>query len=172
MRAERRHRSEAGGAAYGTFALDFSRNMSCWNLSSCDPQNILLHWAGGLGTAETAGNGCQPLPSQLPSQAGHPVQTVVTNLQTVVSVTIDFTVSDRAQDFLIREGTDQRYGARHLKRAVERWLVQPLANLIATGQVLAGDSLLVDFDPICLRLIFLKESKETVPLTAEIALAA
>ena len=88
------------------------------------------------------------------------------------TTSIDFTVSDRAQDFLIREGTDQRYGARHLKRAVERWLVQPLANLIATGQVLAGDSLLVDFDPIYLRLIFLRESKETVPLTAEIARAA
>jgi ATP-dependent Clp protease ATP-binding subunit ClpB len=88
------------------------------------------------------------------------------------TTSIGFTVTDRAQDFLLREGTDQRYGARHLKRAVERWLVQPLANLIATGQVLAGDSLLVDFDPASLRLIFLKESKETIPLAAEIARAA
>ena len=88
------------------------------------------------------------------------------------TTSIGFTVSDRAQDFLLREGTDQRYGARHLKRAVERWLVQPLANLIATGQVLAGDSLLVDFDPASLRLIFLKESKETIAQAAEIALAA
>ena len=85
---------------------------------------------------------------------------------------IGFTVSDGAQDFLLREGTDQRYGARHLKRAVERWLVQPLANLIATGQVLAGDSLLVDFDPASHRLIFLKDKKETVSRTAETALAA
>src|SRR4029077_12190444 len=84
---------------------------------------------------------------------------------------IGFKVSDRAQDFLLRQGTDERYGARHLKRAVERWLVQPLANLIATGQVLAGDSLLVDFDPACIGLVFLKEGKETVP-AAQIALAA
>jgi len=87
------------------------------------------------------------------------------------TTSISFTISDRAQDFLLREGTDQRYGARHLKRAVERWLVQPLANLIATGQVLAGDSLLVDFDPARSGLVFLKESKETVP-AAQIALAA
>ena len=87
------------------------------------------------------------------------------------TTSISFTVSDRAQDFLLRQGTDERYGARHLKRAVERWLVQPLANLIATGQVLAGDSVLVDFDPACSGLVFLKESKETVP-AAQIALAA
>ena len=35
--------------------------------------------------------------------------------------------------------TDPRYGARHLKRAIERNLVFALANLVATGQVLSGD---------------------------------
>jgi hypothetical protein len=45
---------------------------------------------------------------------------------------------------LLKEGTDPRYGARHLKRAIERNLVFPLANLVATGQVKLGDFVRVD----------------------------
>jgi ATP-dependent Clp protease ATP-binding subunit ClpA len=50
-----------------------------------------------------------------------------------------FTVSESAREFLLAEGTDAKYGARHLKRAVERLLVQPLSNLIATDQISGGD---------------------------------
>jgi ATP-dependent Clp protease ATP-binding subunit ClpA len=50
-----------------------------------------------------------------------------------------FTVSEAAKEHVLVEGTDARYGARHLKRAVERILVQPIANLMASGQVRAGD---------------------------------
>jgi len=50
-----------------------------------------------------------------------------------------FKVSREARDFLLAEGTDQRYGARHLKRAIEKYLVYPLANLLATQQVALGD---------------------------------
>jgi len=49
-----------------------------------------------------------------------------------------FTVSAAARDFLLREGADMNYGARHLKRAIERRLVQPMSNLIATQQVAAA----------------------------------
>jgi len=48
-------------------------------------------------------------------------------------------VAESGRDFLLTEGTDSRYGARHLKRAIERLLVQPLANLIASGQIQRGD---------------------------------
>src|SRR5689334_8935443 len=48
-----------------------------------------------------------------------------------------FRVTDAGREFLLYEGTDQRYGARHLKRAIERHVVFPLANLLATGQVQA-----------------------------------
>jgi len=82
---------------------------------------------------------------------------------------LTFTVNDEAQDFLLQEGTDERYGARHLKRAVERHLVQPMSNLMATGQAQAGDRLIVDFDAERTRLVFLKESREAAP---EIALPA
>src|SRR5437879_9176064 len=40
-----------------------------------------------------------------------------------------FCVTPAGRDFLLQEGTDQRYGARHLKRAIERHVVYPLANL-------------------------------------------
>ena len=57
-----------------------------------------------------------------------------------------FTLSASGKDFLLTEGTDLKYGARHLKRAIERLLVQPMSNLIATDQVRGGDWIRVDFD--------------------------
>ena len=55
-----------------------------------------------------------------------------------------FQLTDAAKEKLLAEGTDSKYGARHLKRAIERTLVHPLANLIATQQVRAGDLISVD----------------------------
>jgi ATP-dependent Clp protease ATP-binding subunit ClpA len=55
-----------------------------------------------------------------------------------------FHLSGPAKDFLLHEGLDQRYGARHLKRAIERHLVQPMASLVASGQVHDGDKIAVD----------------------------
>ena len=69
---------------------------------------------------------------------------------------IHLEVSRAARQFLLQEGTDARYGARHLKRAVERLLVQPLANLMASGQILGGDTAQVECD--CGRLIFFKQT--------------
>lgn len=48
-------------------------------------------------------------------------------------------ITDSAREFLLAEGTDSRYGARHLKRAIERLLIQPLSNLMASGQIRRGD---------------------------------
>jgi ATP-dependent Clp protease ATP-binding subunit ClpA len=66
-------------------------------------------------------------------------------------------VSDPAKDHLLHEGTDLKYGARHLKRAIERLVVQPLSNLIATEQVRGGDLIRVDFDSTANAVIFLKD---------------
>jgi len=52
-------------------------------------------------------------------------------------------VTDGAREFLLVEGTDVRYGARPLKRAIERLVVQPLSNLLATGQIQRGDRIRV-----------------------------
>ncbi len=61
------------------------------------------------------------------------------------------------REFLLREGTDSKYGARQ-KRAIERHLVFPLANLLATGQLSLGDVVVVDHEASSGRLSFAKES--------------
>jgi ATP-dependent Clp protease ATP-binding subunit ClpA len=65
--------------------------------------------------------------------------------------------SGAAKEMLLREGIDYQYGARHLKRSIERLLVQPLSNLIATGQVGFADSVYVDLDASG-KLMFSKRS--------------
>jgi ATP-dependent Clp protease ATP-binding subunit ClpB len=70
-----------------------------------------------------------------------------------------FRVTQSARDFLLREGTDLKYGARHLKRAIERYVVYPLASLLATEQVMLGDVLSIDWDGTSAGLMFLKEAE-------------
>lgn len=70
-----------------------------------------------------------------------------------------FTVSEEGKTFLLTEGTDVKYGARHLKRAIERLLVHPLSNLMATSQVNAGDWIQADFDTERRCLVFTKEAE-------------
>ena len=69
-----------------------------------------------------------------------------------------FQCSDAAKDMLLSEGIDYKYGARHLKRAIERFLVYPLSNLVATGQIGLGDLVHVDFNTMTKRLTFAKSS--------------
>src|SRR6266478_2397650 len=71
-----------------------------------------------------------------------------------------FTLSEPAKDHLLAEGTDMKYGARHLKRAIDRALVQPMSNLIATQQVRGGDLIKVDFDAEDRGLTFAKEAED------------
>jgi len=69
-----------------------------------------------------------------------------------------FRATRAAKDFLLREGTDLKYGARHLKRAIERHLVYPLASLLATDQVTTGDTISVDWNGMTSGLMFLKKA--------------
>jgi ATP-dependent Clp protease ATP-binding subunit ClpB len=70
-----------------------------------------------------------------------------------------FRVTPSGREFLLQEGTDQRYGARHLKRAIERHVVYPLANLLATDQVNLGDLVCIDWDKTNNRLTFVREGE-------------
>ena len=76
---------------------------------------------------------------------------------------VSFRLDSAARALLLKEGTDARYGARHLKRAIERFLVQPMANLVATGQVMEGDQVFVHADGRTGRLVFLKDYRGVVP---------
>ena len=70
-----------------------------------------------------------------------------------------FTVSDAAKEHLLMAGTDNKYGARHLKRALERLLVQPVSNLMATDQVRGGDLIRIDIESGSELLTFKKEAE-------------
>src|SRR5690606_27034430 len=73
-----------------------------------------------------------------------------------------FEWSKEAKDFLLGEGIDLKYGARHLKRAIERFLVYPLSNLVATQQVETGDLVSVGFDKSKNALTFMKEAGKMI----------
>jgi ATP-dependent Clp protease ATP-binding subunit ClpA len=73
-----------------------------------------------------------------------------------------FRVTNAGREFLLQEGTDQRYGARHLKRAIERHVVYPLANLLATEQVHLGDLVCIDWNKELSGLTFIREGENLV----------
>jgi ATP-dependent Clp protease ATP-binding subunit ClpB len=68
-----------------------------------------------------------------------------------------FSCTDAAKQFLLEEGIDFKYGARHLKRAIERFLVYAISNLVATDQVTTGDLVVIDYDAAAGKLVFTKE---------------
>jgi ATP-dependent Clp protease ATP-binding subunit ClpB len=74
-----------------------------------------------------------------------------------------FQATEQAKSFLLEQGIDTKYGARYLKRAIERLLVQPMSNLIATDQLRGGDYIRVDPDLSHRFLTFTKEA-EALPV--------
>ncbi len=78
-----------------------------------------------------------------------------------------FSCTSRVKALLLREGTDPKYGARHLKRAIEKNIVFPLANLVATAQVRLGDFIRIDLDEGGI-MTFVKEAEGVlVPVLLE-----
>ena len=71
-----------------------------------------------------------------------------------------FVVTEKAREFLLAEGVEYRYGARHLKRAIERFVVNPLANLSATGQARLGDVVVIDLNEESSSLGFYRDDAE------------
>ncbi|HUI40456.1 MAG TPA: ATP-dependent chaperone ClpB [Terriglobia bacterium] len=59
---------------------------------------------------------------------------------------VELTLTEKARELLFREGYDPQFGARPLKRAIQRLIQDPLAMELLDGEVLPGDHLLVDGD--------------------------
>jgi ATP-dependent Clp protease ATP-binding subunit ClpB len=78
-----------------------------------------------------------------------------------------FKCTDEAREFLLEEGVDLKYGARHLKRSIERYLVYPLSNLVATEQIQTGDLVLVNFDMDNKALTFTKHDDAMIVAAVE-----
>ena len=73
-----------------------------------------------------------------------------------------FECTDEAKEFLLGEGIDLKYGARHLKRSIERFLVYPLSNLVATEQVETGDFVTIGYDSSKDALTFRKQTGKMI----------
>ncbi len=78
-----------------------------------------------------------------------------------------FECSDPAKEMLLQEGIDLKYGARHLKRSIERFLVYPLSNLVATQQLETGDIVSVDYDEEEEKLTFSKQAGKMIVTETE-----
>jgi ATP-dependent Clp protease ATP-binding subunit ClpB len=78
-------------------------------------------------------------------------------------------VTSSAREFLLMEGTDFRYGARPLKRAIERLLVQPLSNLMATSQIRRGDYIRVSHSEGSPFLMFFREAEASWEAAGRVA---
>jgi len=78
-------------------------------------------------------------------------------------------LTDGAKDQLLLEGTDVKYGARMLKRTIERMLVHPLCNLMASKQLYAGDIVCVDYNRNMNSMVFVKEGTGFVATSAAVS---
>jgi ATP-dependent Clp protease ATP-binding subunit ClpA len=88
-------------------------------------------------------------------------------LQTTGNNQFVFSCTPRVKSLLLEEGTDPKYGARHLKRSIEKNLVFPLANLVATAQIKLGDFIRVDLNDEGV-MTFVKEAEGAlVPVLLE-----
>ncbi len=56
------------------------------------------------------------------------------------------TISDAAKDYIAEKGYDKQFGARPLKRALQKYLEDPLAELIINSEMQPGQEIVVDYD--------------------------
>ena len=77
--------------------------------------------------------------------------------------TFDLEVPQRTRKFLLEKGTSIQYGARELKRTLQRQLIQPLASLIASGEIHPGAHVRADVSPRKDRLIMREIGGEFAP---------
>jgi len=73
-----------------------------------------------------------------------------------------FDVTRSAKEFLLQKGSEQPHGAERLKLAIECHVVYPLANLFATDQIQAGDTIRIDRDHYQPCLNFIREVEDLV----------
>jgi ATP-dependent Clp protease ATP-binding subunit ClpB len=73
---------------------------------------------------------------------------------------ITLELTDEARTRLVRNGYDPNYGARPLKRAIQREIETPLAKRIVAGEIRDGQTILVDADPAGSNLTFRLEANK------------
>ena len=96
--------------------------------------------------------------SQLRQVVAVEIERLESRLKRATGSAINIRLSDQAVDFLLERGTDSRYGARHLKRALEKYLVFPFSSLIETQQMGSAGTLNVGLDRLKQKLTFCKQA--------------
>lgn len=64
----------------------------------------------------------------------------------ILSLGYDLKITDKAKNFIAEKGYDSQFGARPLKRAIQKYLEDPLAELIIDATISQGDVITVDLD--------------------------
>jgi ATP-dependent Clp protease ATP-binding subunit ClpB len=98
----------------------------------------------------------------------HIVDLLVSDLQGRLAsqdVTLELTPAARA--LIAREGTDLAYGARPLKRTIQRLVENPLARALVSGEFKPGDRIVADADAVGGTLVFSSEGSTVVTDAAE-----
>jgi ATP-dependent Clp protease ATP-binding subunit ClpB len=98
------------------------------------------------------------LASQLRQVLAVEIERLESRLNRVTGREISLRLSDKALDFLLERGTDSRYGARQLKRALEKYLIFPLSSLVETQQMGSAGTLHVGLDTSKQKLTFCKQA--------------
>jgi ATP-dependent Clp protease ATP-binding subunit ClpA len=96
--------------------------------------------------------------SQLRRVVDIEIERLELRLQRATGSEINLRLSDQAVDFLLEQGMDRRYGARHLKRALEKYLVFPFSSFIDTQQIGSAGTLNVGLDHSRQKLTFCKQT--------------
>ena len=64
----------------------------------------------------------------------------------IQSLGYEIKLTDQAKDFIADKGYDANFGARPLKRAIQKYLEDPIAEEILKGELAVGDTMEVDYD--------------------------
>jgi ATP-dependent Clp protease ATP-binding subunit ClpC len=69
-------------------------------------------------------------------------------LQRVKDLDVEITITDKAKDFLVENGWDSNYGARPLKRTIQKYVEDVLAEEILNMTLTSGDTVQLDYDDL------------------------
>lgn len=76
-------------------------------------------------------------------------------------------ITDKAKDFIAEKGYDKQFGARPLKRTIQRFIEDEIAEKIVLGEVREGDTISVDYADKDEKLTFLVSKIKNIPIDEE-----
>jgi ATP-dependent Clp protease ATP-binding subunit ClpC len=84
-------------------------------------------------------------------------------VQRIKTKNIHLTLDSTAQEFLITKGYDPTYGARPMRRAVEKYIEDPMAEEVLKGNIKPGDTVTVQRDGEKLGFVISHKVEESIP---------